>query len=90
MYSLNSLTIYILLGVVFAFILETSNRRLTKMQGENYVKLNGKLNSDILSTVTEINNPGILTDTIINHLFLGIEEKQKVLYCLAQSLHLMK
>ena len=40
MYTFNSLTIYILLGVVFAFILETSNRRLTKMQGENYVKLN--------------------------------------------------
>lgn len=40
MYTFNSLTIYILLGVVFAFILETSNRRLTKMQGEHYVKLN--------------------------------------------------
>ena len=40
MYTFNSLTIYILLGVVFAFILETSNRRLTKMHGENYVKLN--------------------------------------------------
>ena len=40
MHTFNSLTIYILLGVVFAFILETSNRRLTKMQGENYVKLN--------------------------------------------------
>ena len=40
MYTFNSLTTYILLGIVFAFILETSNRRLTKMQGENYVKLN--------------------------------------------------
>ena len=37
---MNPLVIYTLLGVVFAFILETSNRRLTKMQGENYVKLN--------------------------------------------------
>jgi ATP-dependent Lon protease len=43
---------------------------------EKYVKLNGKINSDILSTVSEIIEPSVLSDTIINHLFFNIDEKQ--------------
>ena len=46
---------------------------------EKFVKLNGKINSDILSTISEITDPSILTDTIINHLLLNIEEKQSFL-----------
>ena len=46
---------------------------------EKYAKLNGKINSDILSTISEITNPSTLTDTIANHLLLNIEEKQKFL-----------
>ena len=46
---------------------------------EQYVKLNGKINSDILSTVSEITDASLLTDTIINHLFLDIKEKQTFL-----------
>ena len=46
---------------------------------EQYVKLNGKINSDVLSTVSEITDASLLTDTIINHLFLDIEEKQTFL-----------
>ena len=46
---------------------------------EQYAKLNGKINSDILSTISEISNPGTLTDTIANHLLLNIQEKQEFL-----------
>ena len=46
---------------------------------EQFVKLNGKINSDILSTISEITDASILTDTIINHLLLNIEEKQSFL-----------
>ena len=46
---------------------------------EQYAKLNGKINSDILSTISEISDPSILTDTILNHLLLNIEEKQEFL-----------
>ncbi|MDA0916982.1 MAG: endopeptidase La [Proteobacteria bacterium] len=46
---------------------------------EQYAKLNGKINSEILSTISEISNPGTLTDTIANHLLLNIQEKQEFL-----------
>ena len=35
---------------------------------EKFSKLNGKINSDILSTISEINNEDALSDTIVNHL----------------------
>ncbi len=46
---------------------------------EKFVKLNGKLNTDVLSTISEINDGGILSDTVINHLPLSIEDKQSFL-----------
>jgi ATP-dependent Lon protease len=46
---------------------------------EQYAKLNGKINSDILSTISEIIDPSTLTDTIVNQLLLNIEEKQEFL-----------
>jgi ATP-dependent Lon protease len=46
---------------------------------EQYAKLNGKINSDILSTISEISDPSTLTDTIVNQLLLNIEEKQEFL-----------
>ncbi|MDA7579677.1 endopeptidase La [Alphaproteobacteria bacterium] len=46
---------------------------------EQYAKLNGKINSDILSTISEISDPSTLTDTIVNHLLFNIEEKQEFL-----------
>jgi ATP-dependent Lon protease len=60
---------------------ETSDHKISKLtlSFERFVKLNGKINSDILSTISEITNPSVLTDTIINHLFLDIEEKQSFL-----------
>ena len=46
---------------------------------ERYAKLNGKISSDILSSISEIQDPATLTDTIINHLVFNIEEKQSFL-----------
>jgi len=44
-----------------------------------YVKLNGKINSDVVTTISEIKDPSILTDTIINNLLLNIKDKQSFL-----------
>ncbi len=46
---------------------------------EKFAKLNSKINSDILTTITDIDDPNILSDTIVNHLVLSIEEKQSFL-----------
>ena len=46
---------------------------------EQYVKINGKINSDIIATVSEISNASDLSDSVINHLSLSIEDKQKFL-----------
>merc|ERR1712054_486730 len=46
---------------------------------EKFSKLNGKINSDILSTISEIDNEDVLSDTIVNHLAFSINEKQSFL-----------
>jgi ATP-dependent Lon protease len=46
---------------------------------EQYVKINGKINSDVISTISEIVKASELSDSVINHLLLSIEEKQKFL-----------
>ena len=46
---------------------------------EQYVKINGKINSDVISTISEIVNASELSDSVINYLLLSIEEKQKFL-----------
>ena len=60
---------------------ESSSHDISRLSDsfERFVKLNGKINSDILSTISEITNPSVLTDTIINHILLSIEEKQSFL-----------
>jgi ATP-dependent Lon protease len=57
---------------------ENSSHQINRLTEcfERFVKLNGKINSDILSTISEITDASILTDTIINHLLLDIREKQ--------------
>ncbi len=44
-----------------------------------YAKLNGKISSDILATISDIKDQNTLTDTIINHLVFSIDEKQSFL-----------
>ncbi len=46
---------------------------------EKYAKLNGKISSEILSTISDIKDANSLSDTIINHLVFNIEEKQSFL-----------
>ncbi len=46
---------------------------------ERFIKLNSKINSDILSTISDIDNSDVLSDTIVNHLVLSIDEKQSFL-----------
>jgi len=63
------------------FVFDNKDILTNKLSGvfEQYAKLNGKINSDILSTISEISDPSTLTDTIVNHLLLNIEEKQQFL-----------
>ena len=63
------------------FVFDNKDILTNKLSGvfEQYAKLNGKINSDILSTISEISDPSTLTDTIVNHLLLNIEEKQEFL-----------
>ena len=63
------------------FVFDNKDILTNKLSGvfEQYDKLNGKINSDILSTISEISDPSTLTDTIVNHLLLNIEEKQEFL-----------
>lgn len=46
---------------------------------ENYVKLNKKIPPEILSSLSSIEEPGRLCDTICAHMPLKIEEKQHIL-----------
>ena len=50
-----------------------------KTSFQKFAKLNSKINSDILTTITDIDDPSILSDTVINHLVFSIEDKQNFL-----------
>ncbi|HSW69571.1 MAG TPA: endopeptidase La [Gammaproteobacteria bacterium] len=53
--------------------------RSLKSQFEQYVKLNRKIPTEILSSVLAIDDASRLSDTIAAHLSLKLEEKQKIL-----------
>ncbi len=60
----------------------SDHQKITSQLGksfERFAKLSGKINSDILSTISDINDPSVLSDTIVNHLTFSIEEKQSFL-----------
>jgi len=46
---------------------------------ENYVKLNKKVPPEILNTVTQLETPGRLADTVATHLNLKLEDRQRLL-----------
>lgn len=46
---------------------------------EEYVKLNKKIPSEVLVTISSIEDPGRLSDTIASHLSLKVEDKQEIL-----------
>jgi ATP-dependent Lon protease len=54
-------------------------RRAVMQQFDQYVKLNKKIPPEILTSITSIDDPGRLTDTIAAHLPLKLESKQSVL-----------
>lgn len=53
--------------------------RTVLSQFERYVKLNKKIPPEIVTSVSGINDPGRLADTIAAHMSLKIQEKQKLL-----------
>ena len=54
-------------------------RRAVMQQFDQYVKLNKKIPSEILTSIASIDHPGRLADTIAAHLPLKLEAKQTVL-----------
>ncbi len=54
-------------------------RRAVMQQFDQYVKLNKKIPPEILSSISSIDDPGRLVDTIAAHLPLKLENKQAVL-----------
>lgn len=46
---------------------------------ENYVKLNKRISPELLITVQKIDDPSRLSDTIVAHLNLKVDERQKLL-----------
>ena len=54
-------------------------RRAVVTQFDQYVKLNKKIPPEILTSISGIDNPGRLADTIAAHLPLKLEHKQTVL-----------
>jgi ATP-dependent Lon protease len=46
---------------------------------EQYVKLNKKIPAEILGTVSQIDNPSRLADTVASHIAVKIQEKQRIL-----------
>ncbi len=57
---------------------------------ENYVKLNKKIPSEVLVTVSSIEEPGRLSDTISSHLSFKLEDKQEILETLDPAERLEK
>ncbi|MDG1463406.1 MAG: endopeptidase La [Gammaproteobacteria bacterium] len=54
-------------------------KRALVTQFENYVKLNKKVPPEILASLSSIEQPGRLADTVAAHMSLKLNEKQKVL-----------
>ncbi|MCL6229576.1 endopeptidase La [Bartonella bilalgolemii] len=46
---------------------------------ENYVKLNKKISPEIVSAISQIDDPSKLADTIASHLIIKLAEKQEIL-----------
>jgi len=57
---------------------------------EEYVKLNKKIPSEVLVTISSIETPGRLADTIASHLSLKLEDKQEILETLNPAERLEK
>ncbi len=54
-------------------------RRTLLSQVESYVRITKKVPAEVVNTLANIKEPGRLVDTIVAHMSLKLEEKQKVL-----------
>jgi len=54
-------------------------RRTVVSQFEQYIKLNKKIPPEVLNTVSQIEDPSKLADTVASHLSLKIADKQQIL-----------
>ncbi|TNE60612.1 MAG: endopeptidase La [Alphaproteobacteria bacterium] len=52
-------------------------------QFDQYVKLNKKIPAEVLVTVSQIDDPSKLADTVASHLALKIDDKQELLTCVS-------
>ncbi|MCJ9430436.1 endopeptidase La [Kordiimonas marina] len=52
-------------------------------QFDQYVKLNKKIPAEVLVTVSQIDDPSKLADTVASHLALKIDDKQELLACVS-------
>jgi ATP-dependent Lon protease len=57
----------------------TAIARSVSSQFENYVKLNKKVQPDVLASVSQIEEPSKLSDAVASHLHVKIPEKQEIL-----------
>jgi ATP-dependent Lon protease len=64
--------------------------RTVVTQFEQYVKLNRKIPPEVLVSVSQIDNPSKLADTVASHLTLKIAEKQELLECTSTQERLEK
>ena len=60
-------------------------RRAVMQQFDQYVKLNKKIPPEILTSISSIDDPGRLADTIAAHLPLKLENKQMCWICLTSK-----
>ena len=64
--------------------------RTSLEQFESYIKLNKKISSDVLATISDIKNISKMSDTISSHLNITLSEKQDLLEKLLPSERLEK
>ena len=57
-------------------------------QFEQYIKLNGKIPPEVLASVSSIEEPGRLADTVAAHLSIKLDEKQELMEALDVGLRL--
>ncbi len=53
--------------------------RATLQQFEDYIKLNKKIPSEVMVSLSQVEDPSKLADTIASHLVVNIEDKQELL-----------
>jgi ATP-dependent Lon protease len=67
-----------------------ATRRALLTQFDQYVKLNKKIPPEVVTSLSSIDQPARLADTIAAHLTLKVEQKQKLLECVETLTRLEK